>query len=67
MIDGHGGRAALIYINERGDRVVQTYAQLLHQVKQLRVGLHDAIAALVDVMSAALQPCPSITCRSTAL
>ena len=26
VLDGHGGRAALIYFNERGERVVQTYA-----------------------------------------
>ena len=28
----HRGRAALIYVNERGDRTVLTYAQLQHQV-----------------------------------
>ena len=26
------GRAALVYVNERGDRTVLTYAQLLHEV-----------------------------------
>ena len=26
VLDGHGGRAALIYLNERGERVVLTYA-----------------------------------------
>ncbi len=33
VIHGRGGHAALIYFNERGDRQVLTYAQLLHQVK----------------------------------
>jgi len=39
VIDGNGGRAALIYMNERGERVVQTYAQLLHQVKRISAAL----------------------------
>jgi acetyl-CoA synthetase len=29
---GRGGHAALVYLNERGDREVVTYAQLLHRV-----------------------------------
>lgn len=33
------GRAALIYANERGQRVVLTYAQLLHQVKRVSAAL----------------------------
>lgn len=39
VLDGHGGRAALIYFNERGERVVQTYAQLLHEVKRIAAAL----------------------------
>jgi acetyl-CoA synthetase len=35
VLDGDGGRAALISFNERGERVVQTYAQLLHQLKRV--------------------------------
>ena len=36
---GQGGRAALIYFNERGDRQVLTYAQLLHRVTKLAAAL----------------------------
>src|SRR5579859_1268479 len=31
---GHGGRTALIYLNERGERQLFTYAQLRHQVRR---------------------------------
>src|SRR5687767_5236443 len=33
--DGRGGHAALIYLNECGERRVFTYAQLLHQVERI--------------------------------
>ena len=36
---GRGGHAALIYINERGERAVYTYAQLLFEVKRLAASL----------------------------
>jgi acetyl-CoA synthetase len=36
---GWGGHAALIYFNERGDRTVLTYAQLLHEVKRAAAAL----------------------------
>jgi acetyl-CoA synthetase len=36
---GWGGHAALVYENERGDRVVLTYAQLLEDVKQVAAAL----------------------------
>ena len=36
---GHGGRAALIYLNERGERRVLTYAQLRHEVKRTAAAL----------------------------
>jgi acetyl-CoA synthetase len=32
---GRGGHAALMYLNERGERSVFTYAQLLFEVKRL--------------------------------
>src|SRR5262245_33140493 len=32
---GRGGRAALVYVNERGERRVFTYAQLLHEVERV--------------------------------
>jgi acetyl-CoA synthetase len=36
---GDGGRAALIYLNERGERRVLTYAQLQHEVKRTAAAL----------------------------
>jgi acetyl-CoA synthetase len=36
---GRGGQAALIYVNERGERVVLTYAQLKRQVERVSAGL----------------------------
>ena len=39
VADGQGGRAALIYFNERGDRVVLTYAQLLQEVTRVSAAL----------------------------
>jgi acetyl-CoA synthetase len=36
---GRGGHAALMYLNERGDRAVYTYAQVLHQVKRIAAAL----------------------------
>ena len=37
-LHGRGGHAALIYFNERGERAVFTYAQLLYEVKRHRGG-----------------------------
>ncbi|HKA36590.1 MAG TPA: acetate--CoA ligase [Thermoanaerobaculia bacterium] len=36
---GRGGRAALAYVNERGERRVYTYAQLLHEVEKVAAAL----------------------------
>ena len=36
---GRGGHAALVYLNERGDRQVFTYAQLLHAVTRTAAAL----------------------------
>ena len=36
---GDGGRAALVYLNERGERRVLTYAQLRHEVKRTAAAL----------------------------
>jgi len=36
---GRGGQAALIYVNERGERRVYTYAQLRRQVERIAAGL----------------------------
>ena len=58
VIDGHGGRSALIYMNERGDRVVQTYAQLLHQVKRIAAGLRGLGIGRGDRITIYMPPCP---------
>jgi acetyl-CoA synthetase len=39
VAEGQAGRAALIYFNERGDRVVLTYAQLLREVTRVSAAL----------------------------
>ena len=36
---GNGGRAALVYLNERGERRVLTYAQMRHEVKRTAAAL----------------------------
>jgi acetyl-CoA synthetase len=36
---GRGGHAALVYLNERGERRVFTYAQLLHEVERIAAAL----------------------------
>jgi acetyl-CoA synthetase len=36
---GWGGHTALVYLNERGERRLFTYAQLLHEVEQLAAAL----------------------------
>ncbi|HEV8117264.1 MAG TPA: AMP-binding protein, partial [Thermoanaerobaculia bacterium] len=36
---GRGGHAALVYVNERGERRVYTYAQLLHEVEKAAAAL----------------------------
>jgi acetyl-CoA synthetase len=36
---GRGGHAALVYLNERGERRVLTYAELLHQVRRVAAAL----------------------------
>jgi acetyl-CoA synthetase len=38
---GRGGQAALIYINERGERAVYTYAQTLYAVKRIAAALRS--------------------------
>ena len=58
VLDGDGGRAALIYINERGDRVVQTYAQLLHQVKRISAALRGLGIGKGDRITIYMPPCP---------
>ncbi|MDB4884996.1 MAG: acetyl-coenzyme synthetase [Gemmatimonadetes bacterium] len=40
--DGRGGHAALVYVNERGERLVLTYAQLLHHVERIAGALRTS-------------------------
>jgi acetyl-CoA synthetase len=58
VLDGDGGRAALVYINERGERVVQTYAQLLHQVKRISAALRGLGIGKGDRITIYMPPCP---------
>jgi acetyl-CoA synthetase len=58
VLDGNGGRAALIYFNERGDRVVQTYAQLLHQVRRVAAALRGLGIRKGDRITIYMPPCP---------
>ncbi|MGH8141630.1 MAG: acetate--CoA ligase [Steroidobacteraceae bacterium] len=58
VLDGNGGRAALIYVNERGERVVQTYAQLLHHVKRICAALRGLGIKKGDRITIYMPPCP---------
>jgi acetyl-CoA synthetase len=58
VLDGHGGRAALIYMNERGARVVETYAQLLYEVKRVAAALRGAGIGKGDRITIYMPPCP---------
>jgi acetyl-CoA synthetase len=58
VLDGHGGRAALVYFNERGDRVVETYAQLLHRVKRTAAALRALGVGRGDRITIYMPPCP---------
>ena len=58
VLEGNGGRAALVYINERGDRVVQTYAQLLHAVKRVSAALRALGIGKGDRLTIYMPPCP---------
>src|SRR5262245_17165055 len=58
VLDGGGGRAALIYFDERGERVVQTYAQLLHQVRRVSAALRGLGIGKGDRITIYMPPCP---------
>ena len=72
---GRGGHAALVYLNERGERRVFTYAQLLHEVERIAAALrgigrrqgrpgHDLHADLPRRRSCSCSR-PSASARST--
>ena len=39
VLAGWGGHTALVYVNERGDRILYSYGQLFHEVKRLAAAL----------------------------
>lgn len=55
---GRGGRAALVYANERGERRVLTYAQLLHEVKRVAAGLRAMGLRKGDRLTLYMPTCP---------
>jgi acetyl-CoA synthetase len=57
VIAGDGGRAALAYVNERGERHVQTYAQLLYQVKRISAALRGLGIGKGDRITIYMPPC----------
>jgi acetyl-CoA synthetase len=58
VLEGNGGRAALIYFNERGERTVQTYAQLLDYVKRISAALRGLGINKGDRITIYMPPCP---------
>ncbi len=52
------GHAALIYFNERGERSVSTYAQLLFDVKRLAAALRGLGVRKGDRLTIYMPPCP---------
>jgi acetyl-CoA synthetase len=55
---GHGGSAALIYVNENGERRVATYAQLLHDVKKTAAALRGLGIRRGDRVAIYMPTCP---------
>jgi acetyl-CoA synthetase len=55
---GRGGHAALVYANERGERRILTYAQLLHEVKRLAAGLRGLGVRRGDRVTVYMPTCP---------
>jgi acetyl-CoA synthetase len=55
---GRGGHAALVYANERGERRVFTYAQLLHEVERVAAGLRGMGVGKGDRITIYMPTCP---------
>jgi acetyl-CoA synthetase len=55
---GEGGRAALVYANERGERRVFTYAQLLHEVERAAAALRGMGLGKGDRVTVYMPTCP---------
>jgi acetyl-CoA synthetase len=55
---GRGGHAALVYANERGERRVFTYAQLLHEVERAAAALRGMGIGKGDRIIVYMPTCP---------
>jgi acetyl-CoA synthetase len=57
VASGRGGHAAIIYLNERGERSVVTYSQLLHDVSRLAAALRAWGIGKGDRLTIYMPPC----------
>src|SRR5690349_3884106 len=55
---GRGGHAALVYANERGERRVLTYGQLLHEVRRAAAALRGVGVERGDRVTLYMPTCP---------
>ncbi len=55
---GRGGHTALVYANERGERRVFTYAQLLHEVERIAAALRGMGVRKGDRITIYMPTCP---------
>ncbi len=58
VAEGNGDRDALIYFNERGDRAVFTYVQLLHEVTRVAAALRGLGVGKGDRVTLSMPTCP---------
>jgi acetyl-CoA synthetase len=58
VANDRGGHAALVYANERGERRVFTYAQLLNEVERLAAALRGLGVAKGDRITIYMPTCP---------
>jgi len=58
VAQGRGGHAALVYLNERGERRVFTYAQLLHAVTRTAAALRGLGIRKGDRLTISMPTCP---------
>ena len=56
--DGWGGHTALIYLNERGERQLFTYAKLLHDVEKIAAALRGMGISKGDRVTIYMPTCP---------